>query len=111
MALHSQTFLLELRLAVGPKAQLPAARPGFAVGCVRRVVMPAASLAFLGGSVVGCARPRIRDGTIGLGDRATSQASASSTKPATSTSPVTPGVSDERNALVRWAVLLEGVIG
>ena len=42
--------------------------------------------------------------------RRPARSAASSTKPATFTSPSSPGFRDGRNALVRWAVLLEEVL-
>jgi hypothetical protein len=109
VALHSQTFLLGLRLAAqAQSATTGRSPPGSRSGACGRVVTPAAPLAFLGGSVVGCARPRTRDGTIGPRDRAASQASRLIHESRNLNLPVAPGARDERNALVRWAVLLEG---
>ena len=73
-------------------------------------VASAVSLAFLGGSVVGCARPRTRDGTIRPRDWAASQACRQIHETRNRNLPVAPGARDERNVLVRWAVLFEGVI-
>jgi Homeodomain-like domain len=42
--------------------------------------------------------------------RRPARSAAGSTKPATATCPSEPGVRDGRNALVRWAVLLEEVL-
>ena len=76
VALHSQPFLLQLRLGYeDPRAQPPAARPGFAVGCVRAGRNAGSVAGVPWWSVVGCARPRTRDGTIGPRDRTASQAS------------------------------------
>jgi len=62
------------------------------------------------GSVVGGARPRSRDGTIGPSDRAASQVSRPIHEARHLNLPVEPGVRDGRNALVRWMVFLEEVL-
>jgi hypothetical protein len=109
VALHSQPCLLGLRLGCRPRAQPPVARPGFAVGCVRAAVTPAASLVFLGGRWSGApARAPAMGPSAPRPDGQPSQPPNHETR--NLNLPVAPGARDERNALVRWAVLLEGVI-
>jgi hypothetical protein len=96
-------------LAVAQSAP-PAARPWFAVGCVRAVVTPAASLAFLGGSVIGApARaPAMDHRPQRPGGQPSQPPHPRNPHPQP---PRRARRQDERNALVRWAVLLQGVIG